>query len=231
MVPKVCSIDGCGQPKKTRGWCNMHYSAWHRHGDPLGKHVFNRDKSCSIEGCDSPVSARTWCKKHYNRWLIHGDPTVVKGNAFSDPSESFRARTRHAESGCLEWTGAVDPGGYGRIRADDKTVLAHRYAWERVNGPIPAGMQVDHTCWNHACCNVAHLRLATNKQNGENREGAQKNSKSGVRGATWNQKLRKWQASVQHNGKSYYLGLHATCEEAGLAATKARAELFTHSQN
>lgn len=30
-----CSIEGCGKPKFTRGWCSMHYSRWQRHGDPL----------------------------------------------------------------------------------------------------------------------------------------------------------------------------------------------------
>ena len=33
---KTCSIDGCENGGKLRrGWCDMHYRRWRRHGDPL----------------------------------------------------------------------------------------------------------------------------------------------------------------------------------------------------
>lgn len=28
-----CQVDGCGKPVKSRGWCQMHYFRWRRHGD------------------------------------------------------------------------------------------------------------------------------------------------------------------------------------------------------
>lgn len=31
----VCSIDGCGEPRRAKGWCRRHYYAWKRNGDPL----------------------------------------------------------------------------------------------------------------------------------------------------------------------------------------------------
>lgn len=31
----ICSIDGCGNTAKVRGWCYKHYNRWNRHGDPL----------------------------------------------------------------------------------------------------------------------------------------------------------------------------------------------------
>ena len=33
---KTCNIDGCGKPSRARGWCNMHWKRWQKHGDPLG---------------------------------------------------------------------------------------------------------------------------------------------------------------------------------------------------
>lgn len=46
-----------------------------------------------------------------------------------------------------------------------KTVLVHCYVWERLVGPIPDGMVIDHQCRNRACCNIDHLRVVTPKQN------------------------------------------------------------------
>lgn len=32
----LCSIPGCSKPALARGWCDMHYRRWRRHGDPKG---------------------------------------------------------------------------------------------------------------------------------------------------------------------------------------------------
>lgn len=31
----TCTIEGCDQPRDSRGWCTSHYGAWRRHGNPL----------------------------------------------------------------------------------------------------------------------------------------------------------------------------------------------------
>lgn len=35
MSQDTCSIDGCESPRKSYGWCAMHYGRWKRNGDPL----------------------------------------------------------------------------------------------------------------------------------------------------------------------------------------------------
>jgi hypothetical protein len=89
-------------------------------------------------------------------------------------------------------------------------------------------MQVDHACHNRACVNPDHLRLASPKQNQENRRGAaSSNRSSGVRGVTYGR--GKWIASVQHNGKRYNCGGFSSVEEAEAAVVAKRLELFTHN--
>lgn len=36
MHMKTCSVEDCGKPAPSRGWCRAHYARWKRHGDPLG---------------------------------------------------------------------------------------------------------------------------------------------------------------------------------------------------
>ena len=83
---------------------------------------------------------------------------------------------------CILWVGTFVHPGYGRVHAEGHSEPAHRYAWRRAFGEIPAGLVVDHVCHVPACVNVDHLRLATRQQNTQNRAGAQRNSKTGIRG-------------------------------------------------
>ncbi|HUW16223.1 MAG TPA: HNH endonuclease signature motif containing protein [Actinomycetes bacterium] len=70
--------------------------------------------------------------------------------------------------GCWPFTGSTMHNGYGHLgagRRGDPTVAAHRVAYESAVGPIPAGMNVLHTCDNRPCCNPAHLWIGTQRDN------------------------------------------------------------------
>jgi hypothetical protein len=74
-------------------------------------------------------------------------------------------RRRVTESGCWEYTGSVNPHGYGRITFEGKHVLTHRASYELFVGPIAEGLQIDHLCRNRACFNPEHLEPVTHREN------------------------------------------------------------------
>lgn len=74
-----------------------------------------------------------------------------------------------APNGCLEWTGARTPDGYGWLYVGGRPRFAHRLSWEEANEPIPDGMLVCHHCDNPPCIDDAHLFLGTIADNNADR--------------------------------------------------------------
>ena len=77
---------------------------------------------------------------------------------------------RHFEAydalACWRWRGATLKGGYGRFSVPgQKTLLAHRVAYEACIGPIPIGLHLDHLCRVRNCVNPCHLEPVTQKEN------------------------------------------------------------------
>lgn len=74
-----------------------------------------------------------------------------------------------AESGCVEYVGTRNNGGYGSFwlnTGELKTTLAHRAAWMIETGQtIPEGLTIDHLCRNRLCLNVKHMEIVTRAEN------------------------------------------------------------------
>jgi len=88
--------------------------------------------------------------------------------SITPPHERFWAKVKKSD-GCWLWTGAKNGRGYGnfRCRHGYPSVLAHRFAYELANGPIPAGLWVLHHCDNPSCVRPTHLFLGDAKANME----------------------------------------------------------------
>jgi hypothetical protein len=73
---RCCSVDGCQNLSSTRGWCQMHYKRWRRHGSVQADEPKRgaTPHSCRVEGCAEPVDARDLCHGHYQRVLRTGSP-------------------------------------------------------------------------------------------------------------------------------------------------------------
>jgi len=124
--------------------------------------------------------------------------------------------------------GCVNKSGYLIVTIDSKSYRLARIIWILLFGFIPAGFFVDHINGNKTDNRLCNLRLATNKQNQENRP-APKNTTSGYRGVCWHKTAQKWMARVCHHGKRETIGFFDTAESA-YEAYKARVQqIYTHA--
>lgn len=86
----------------------------------------------------------------------------------------------------------------------------------RVVMDAPPGLEVDHINGNRFDNRKSNLRLATHRQNGCNTR-LRKNSRSGLKGASWHPQSQMWRARVYSNGREIHLGLFDTAEAAHAA--------------
>lgn len=59
----------------------------------------------------------------------------------------------------------TNPGGYPQKTFNGRTSSVARYMYTLVNGAIPPGMHIRHTCDNKMCINPDHLLMGTHKDN------------------------------------------------------------------
>lgn len=180
-------------------------------------------RPCTVADCDRNLYAKGLCDSHYKR--------IRKYGTLDDPKPTFEQRfwsKVDKSSNCWIWTGARNNQGYGTTSIDGAHRYAHRASYETANGPIPAGMFIDHLCHNPACVKPAHLRLATAKQNMEHLSGPKSTSKSGVRGV-YRRDYGKWQVQVTHNRHVHNGGTFHDLAEAEAAAIALRNKLYTHN--
>src|SRR5258708_38793327 len=69
---------------------------------------------------------------------------------------------------CWVWQAALNNKGYGMFsrapvpgKRTAPLVLAHRWAYEQMTGPVPDGLELDHLCRIPACRNPYHAEPAT----------------------------------------------------------------------
>ena len=74
-------------------------------------------------------------------------------------------------SGCWNWTGCTDTGGYGTMRINRRLELVHRVsAWCFLGFALRSSLHVLHHCDNRRCFNPKHLFIGTNLDNVRDRD-------------------------------------------------------------
>jgi predicted XRE-type DNA-binding protein len=127
---------------------------------------------CAFNECERDSKSKGYCDMHYRRLLKrgnvndYGSKKVDLGNA----TERFNKKYQIQENGCWLWTGGTRLNSkgvaYPRHHNDDqKSIGAHRFAYELVHGAIPKGMYVCHKCDTPICVNPNHLFVGTHHDN------------------------------------------------------------------
>lgn len=120
------------------------------------------------------------CNNCYQRHIY----ALKKGGQFDSRSMPRPVLERLLEKGiagpggCVIWTGALGASGYGSLSIPGRSGGSpHRAIYELLNGPIPEGLHVDHTCHNRdlycqadrclhrRCFNPHHLEAVTAREN------------------------------------------------------------------
>lgn len=71
-----CTVDGCTQRHKARGYCPTHYAQFLREGritsEVINTRVAVKPVHCTVEDCLKPVKGKGLCAMHWARKLRHG---------------------------------------------------------------------------------------------------------------------------------------------------------------
>lgn len=109
--------------------------------------------------------------------------------------------------------GQVDRHGHRLINVDGWRYMAHRIAWFYVHGSWPA-QEIDHINLSRDDNRIANLREANRAENNRN-VGLKRHNKLGVKGVhRHSQAKHKFVAAITVDGRSRYLGMFDTAEEA-----------------
>jgi hypothetical protein len=140
---------------------------------------------CTIEDCQGlKKPASGLCNKHYQQKRRRERGIKPADNMQGWPLEDrLDACSKYnEETECIEWTSTLDRKGYGQLWWDGSTKLAHRLAYELVNGSIDKGLSVLHRCDNRRCINPKHHFLGTKTDNNRDRHTKGRSAKGSGHG-------------------------------------------------
>lgn len=98
--------------------------------------------------------------------MLNREATLQRLKSGLSLKEKIQAGIVVTDSGCWEWQKYRDKRGYGVMGFRGIPIRCHTVCWFLWYGSIPEeGRTLDHLCNNTRCCNPAHLRDCTNREN------------------------------------------------------------------
>lgn len=159
------------------------------------------------------------------RQILSYDPEAGQLNWLPRPSSHFRS-----EKSCRAWNsnfaldlaGSKNSSGYICVMIGSNRYRAHRLAWAIHHGVSPLGV-IDHIngCpWDNRIVNLRDVTLSENQRNSR----LPVTNTSGACGVSIHKGRGKWQARIRYGGKTRYLGLFDTKDEAISARLSAQIQ-------
>lgn len=125
-------------------------------------------------------------------------------------------------------SGYIQAQGYWMISLDGTQYRAHRLAWFYVHGVWPEN-DIDHIDGDRLNNRLVNLREATRAENMQNIQKANSNNKTGLLGAYWCKRDKKFIAKIKSNGVNRVIGYFNTAELAHSAYIDAKRHIHPFS--
>lgn len=162
---KLCSIDGCENKHRSKGFCNTHYQRFLKHGDPLVVH--SHPVGCKVVGCEKKHKSNGYCSMHASR-IYRNDTLDLTRDERGAALEWIRENSTYQGDDCITYPFGTCSNGYGYAWLDGKQWVASRLMCMIAHGP-PDNDELFalHSCGNGhlACMNPNHLRWGDQLEN------------------------------------------------------------------
>ena len=160
-IPVLITCEQCGGQQSVRpSWagrrfCSPVCAGIARRGKYTGE---NSPKYAGRVSLTCPICSKAFLVKPGDVWKRRTCSLPCLAASKANAIEEYRA---DPDTGCWIWQRFTDKNGYARVSINGRKTLAHRAYYERFNGPIGEGLEIDHTCNNESCVNPAHLVART----------------------------------------------------------------------
>ena len=222
---RKCKVDGCNRDHAAKGFCKTHYQQFWKGKIPGEIRVRGPNRNgCLVDGCSNKHSGKGYCNKHRLQIQLFG---FIKERTTRDPNEFIFEKDickiilYNIRSEPID-TAIIDVDDYDKVRGVKWHKESGRgYPKSRKKGYLHHVIwgekaQLDQRDCNKMNARKSNLRLATRKQNAQNKL-KQKRNKSGYIGVRFSRRLGKFRAQIFIDGKNRHLGLFQSILEAARA--------------